>query len=117
MEVFVKCVAWYIGASMLAALPCLAFGGALRLGLAQLCVVGLPSMLGFLLVFWLDVNDLAVLVAGYLVQIGLVIAAVCARKPSTRRRVYLVFVGLLIADVIVAWVLPPLYLALRGFGE
>lgn len=86
-------------------------------GLALWCVVGLPGVLGLILAFRVRFGAVLVVAIGYAVQMGLAAAAICAREPSNRHRIYLVFRGLLIIDVVVAWFLPFLYVAMLGIGE
>ena len=74
-------------------------------------------MLGLVLVPWLGIEPYPVVVTGYFIQIGLAATAISAREQGTRRKIYLVFLGLLIIDVSVAWLFPFVFLTVRGLGE
>jgi hypothetical protein len=115
-ETLVKCVLWYIGASALAPLPCLLLGS-LGLSFAKLCVVGLPAMLGLVLLPWVNLEPIPIVVIGHVVQIGLLVAAISVRDQAIRQKIYRVFLGLLLTDVVVALLFPFLFLMARGLGE
>ena len=52
-----------------------------------------------------------------MVPLGMAVAAIFARKQTTRHRCYLGFLGLLILDVGIAWFGPILFLLIMGAGE
>jgi len=138
-ETFGKCVLWYLGASALAPLSCLAIGAwEIAIGLvvhlpaiwllcpalfASFYVLPRPVALPaselssyhtpvVVIAFWTIAY-----VIGYLVPIGVLLAASLSHNENTRRRCYLGFVSLLVADVGLALVSPFLYLIIIGAGE
>lgn len=54
-ETFVKCLAWYVVAALLAPLPYLAFG---ERELVPWCMVGLPALLALLIVMHAGPNPI-----------------------------------------------------------
>ena len=113
-ETLARCIGWYVAALVLAPLPYIAFG---ERELVSWCVICLPSLLGAIFFMHGGPDPTPIIVMGYLVQIGLAAKAVTGREQTTRRICYLIFRCLLVADVLVAWLGPIVFLLLMRPGE
>lgn len=138
-ETFRKCLLWYLGGSALAPLSCLAFGGwgiaiGVVLHLAAIWLL-LPALLASFFVLPPPVavpaselgachTPIVVIaywtvayVIGFLVPIGMVLAAILLRNENARRKCYQGFLGFLIVDVVLGLFSPFLFLMIVGAGE
>ena len=96
-QTFIRCIAWYVAALLLAPLPALAIGDR---GSTLLFLVWLPS-LPWLALF--GTHQTSIIVAGHIIQMAVAAIAISTRRPTVRRVCYLIFRGLLVLDVCIAW--------------
>ena len=119
-QTFIRCIAWYIAALLLAPLLAIAFG---EWGpVIPWCVIGLPALPALVFLLGPGRPDstaifVAVLVAGYIVQLSLAAIAISTPRPAMHRVCYLIFRCLLVLDVLVAWLGPIIAIMIIAPGE
>lgn len=113
-QTFIRCIAWYVAALLLAPLPWLVFG---HWELILWCLLLLPSLPAMVFFIHEGPDPTPIIVAGYIVQLSLAAIAISTHKQAVHRICYLVFRCLLVLDVLVAWFGPIIALMIIAPGE